>query len=68
MVNLLKRDSNTGVFLWNLLQFSVHLFHRTTLVAASEVFCKNFIDISYRSVLFRTLEDYVVAAYLFFEL
>ena len=33
--NFIKRDSNTGVFLWNLLSFYEHLFCRTTPVVAS---------------------------------
>ena len=32
---LLKRDPNTGVFLWNLQYFKEHLFYRTPPVAAS---------------------------------
>ena len=32
---LLKRDSDTGVFLWNLQNFYEHLFYRTPPVAAS---------------------------------
>ena len=32
---LSKRDSNTGVFLWNLRNFSEHLFYGTPLMAAS---------------------------------
>ena len=35
---LLKRDSNTGVFLWNLRSFSEHLFYKTPPVAASAVY------------------------------
>ena len=56
MINLLKRNSNTDVFPWKLLSFLEHLFHRTTLMA-SEVFYKDFIDISYKSASFHTLED-----------
>ena len=33
---LLKRDSNTGVFLWNMRNFEEHLFYRTLPVAASD--------------------------------
>ena len=33
--NLLKRDSNTCVFLWKMLTFWKHLFYRTSSVAAS---------------------------------
>ena len=33
---LLKRDSNTGVFLWNMRNFEKHLFYRTLPVAASD--------------------------------
>ena len=33
---LLKRDSNTDVFQWNLWDFWEYLFYRTPLVAASE--------------------------------
>ena len=35
-VTSLKTDSNTGVFLWKLQTFSVHLFLKTRPVAASE--------------------------------
>ena len=31
----IKRDSDTGVLLWNLIHYSEHLFCRTTLVSAS---------------------------------
>ena len=57
MKNLLNGDSNASVFLWNLLNFQEHLFHRTTFMVASEVFCKDLIDISYKKTLFRILED-----------
>ena len=33
----LKRDSGTGVFLWNLQNFWEHIFSRTPLVAATEI-------------------------------
>ena len=32
---LLKKDSNTGAFLWNLEIFKSNFFYRTPLVAAS---------------------------------
>ena len=36
-----KRDSGTGVFLWNMRNFYEYLFYRTLLVAASyETFCE----------------------------
>ena len=45
---LLKTDSDTGVFLWNLRNFSEHLFRRTSPKTASkhrssflEVFCRS---------------------------
>ena len=34
---LLKRDSNTGLFLRNLRNFQVHFFYRTSPVAASDL-------------------------------
>ena len=33
-VILLKRDSNTGIFLWNLLNFKNNFFYRTTLATS----------------------------------
>ena len=39
---LLKRDPNTGVFLWVLQNFSEHLFWRTS---ANDCFCLGFFDV-----------------------
>ena len=36
---VLKRDSNTGAFLWNLRNFQEHLFWRTS---ANDCFCRGF--------------------------
>ena len=59
----LKRDSNTSVFPWKLLNVFEQLFHRTILAAASEVFCKDFLNISSKSASFGILEDYAVASF-----
>ena len=44
-VTLLKRDSNTGVFLRILQNFQEQLFYRTPLVAASDL-CKKYVTSS----------------------
>ena len=40
---LLQRDSNTGIFLWILRNFTEHLFRRTS---ATRSFCRQFYNIS----------------------
>ena len=56
---LLKKDSNTVVFLWNLQIFKSIFFFRTTPVALFEIFCEDFVDMSHEDTSFHILEDSV---------
>ena len=57
--NFLKRDSSTGVFLWNLQNFENPLFHRTPLLAASGKLWNRFLNQRLQKIKFQKKTQHV---------
>ena len=65
---LLKTDSDTGYFQWNLQNSYEHLFiERPCPPVDAYIFCKDFVKISYENSYTHTRRFYVAAVYLFLK-